>query len=157
MGLSLAAKHSPPGDRVTLTHGHVKHTPGTTEEERKEARERAWEDSGTVQSVVLCLSVVAKAHCGQWAQLAEPVLTPVWEVLAVAVLLPSGQRVQVVGAAAVVDHVGLEAGVKTGLGWVRREHRHGWDILPSVCRGRDPESLVAARGGQVSQRVEWGT
>lgn len=44
-------------------------------------------------------------------------LTPVWELPAVAVLLPSGQGVQVVAAAAVLDHVVLEARANTGLGW----------------------------------------
>lgn len=42
-------------------------------------------------------------------------LTPVWELLAVAVFLPGGQRVQVVATAAVTDHVLLEAGANTGL------------------------------------------
>lgn len=42
-------------------------------------------------------------------------LTPVWEVLVVAVFLPTRQRVQVVATAAVTDHVVLEAGVDTGL------------------------------------------
>lgn len=42
-------------------------------------------------------------------------LTPVWELPVVAVSLPTGQRVQVVATAAVLDHVLLEAGANTGL------------------------------------------
>ena len=49
-------------------------------------------------------------------------LTPVWELLVVAVFLSAGQRVQVVAAAAVTDHVVLEARANTGLG-VEKEQR----------------------------------
>lgn len=59
--------------------------------------------------------------CGRgpvgWVPTAGAPLTPVRELLVVAVLLPAGQRVQVVAAAAVLDHVVLEARANTGLGW----------------------------------------
>lgn len=53
-------------------------------------------------------------------------LTPVREVPVVAVFFPSRQWVQVVATAAVVDHVVLETGVKTGLG-VQNRSQAWWD------------------------------
>lgn len=60
----------------------------------------------------------AWSHAPPW--LGAP-LTPVRELLVVAVLLPMGQWVQEVATAAVLDHVFLEAGANAGLGVGDRE------------------------------------
>lgn len=74
-----------------------------------------------------------------------PPHTPVWEFLVVAVFLPRGQRVEVVAAGAVLDHVVLEAGADTGLGkWGETANMAGG--VPTPALGEGPGELKSPAG-----------
>jgi hypothetical protein len=87
-------------------------------------------------------AIISPLPCGQslgWQgpQLMGPLLTPVREVLVIAVFLPRRQWVQVVTTAAVLDHVVLEARVETSLGVGKGTQT--WLVM-SPCRGPEEEA-----------------